>query len=128
MRLIEELERQAAVEESYFQRHLIAEDVRRLELLREMALAQGDVEAFVAAGSKAGWTPEDRRTHELRETLDPFLRAVHAACQARSQPTVGAADIQALDAGIMGCWQAFATHRMDRLVGCLARVPRPTEA
>lgn len=128
MRLIEELERQLAVEESYFQRHLITEDVRRLELLRELALAQSDVEAFVVAGSKAGWTPEDRRTHELRETLDPFLRAVHAAIQARSQQADAEAQVEALDAGIMGCWQAFATHRMDRLVGCLARVPRPTMA
>ncbi len=123
MRLIEELKRQQDSEESYFQRHLIGEDTRRLEQILELAVTHADVETFVTAGMKLGWTPEDRRTHELRTTLEPLLGAIHA----RSRQDRAATELMELDDEVSARWQAFGIHRMDRLVGCLSRVPRPAD-
>ena len=128
MRLIEELKRQQVAEESYFQQHLIAEDTRRLERLQELAATQAHVDAFVTAGMKLGWTPEDRRTHELRWSLEPLLLAIHAAVRERASKDHTETEQTTLDDAVSARWQAFGSHRMDRLVGCLARVPRPADA
>ena len=66
-----------------------------------MARGEPDEPAFVAAGLKVGWTPEDRRTHELKPALEPLLTALHG--RARSQGN--AADV--LDECIARLWQAF---------------------
>ena len=124
MRLIEELKRQHAGEESYFRQHLMMEDVRRLEQLAELAPTCDDMAAFIAAGMKVGWTPEDRRTHELSATLEPLLTALHA----RFRLTAGSPQEAELDERIGVLWQAFDANRLERLIGCLARVPRPQDA
>ncbi len=123
MQLIEDLRRQQAVEQSYFRQHLISEDTRRLTQLLDLAASHDEISAFVAAGMKLGWTTDDRRTHELRSTLEPLLVAVYTLL--RSDAALS--DRTLLDQQITELWQAFDNERMDRLVGCLSRVPRPTD-
>lgn len=122
-RLIEELKRQEAQETSYFRQHLLKEDVARLERLENMAATCTDVAAFISAGKEVGWTAEAHRTHELSGTLEPLLAAVFTKFQtASSSPGDTVRDEE-----ILALWQAFETDRMERLVGCLSRVPRPSD-
>jgi hypothetical protein len=111
MRLIDDLERMVAREESPFRVQLLREDVARLRRLQAMA-ATHDREAFLKAGMRVGWTQGDARTHELREELEPFLEAVHAGDEDR----------------IAERWNALHRLRLERLLGCLSTpVPRPTD-
>ncbi len=119
MRLIERLKIEKNATESYFRQHLLQEDVGRLERLVEQAPRHSDRASFVAAGLELGWTPENRRTHELRPALVPLLESIHDTIAA-SPDMPGEQDIDDL-------WRAFEALRMDRLVGCLARVPRPLD-
>lgn len=109
MRLIEELERRLAGEQSLFQAQLLREDIARLRRLGTLA---GDADAFVKAGMRIGWTPGDARTAEIREPLEAFLRAVHAKDEAR----------------IALHWETLHRVRLERLLGCLSTpVPRPAD-
>lgn len=119
MRLMAKLSARLAAEASYFRQHLIREDIARLERLTDMAQQCPAQDAFVAAALKIGWTPADSRTHELRPALVPLLEAIHASSVRGFQA--------GLDDEIERCWSAFETLRMDRLVGCLSRVPRPSD-
>ncbi len=124
MHLIETVERGLASEESYFRHHLIREDLVRLDKLKGLSSAHAEPADFLAVATKLGWTPEDRRTHELKPALEPLLLAIHRRLRLPPGNPVAAA----LDEEIAGLWQAFEQLRMDRLVGCLARVPRPDDA
>lgn len=119
MRLIERLSGALATEESYFRQYLIREDIARLERLIAMAPAYAEPSEFVAAALKIGWTPGDSRTHELQPALAPLLEAIHRLARTGSD-----AD---LEAEIETRWHELEALRMDRLVGCLARVPRPPD-
>lgn len=112
MQLVGVLERALEREESFFRQQLLREDVARLRKLEALATAATDVEAFVKSGSRAGWTPGDARTGELREALEPFLRAVYARD----------------DAAMLRAWEALHALRMERLLGCLSTpVPKPSD-
>jgi hypothetical protein len=112
MRLIEDLERRLVAEQSPFQAQLLREDIARLNRLVDLARNTADLGAFVASGSRIGWTPGDARTAELREPLEAFLRAVHAADEARTALA----------------WATLHRVRLERLVGCLSTpVPRPAD-
>ncbi|MBU1210555.1 MAG: hypothetical protein KJ587_04665 [Alphaproteobacteria bacterium] len=124
MRLIEDLKQQQADEPSYFRQHLMMEDISRLERLAELAATSDDLAAFVTAGKTVGWTPEDRRTHELNATLEPLLVALHGRCGLDA----GSPQASELDDRIEMLWQAFDANRMERLIGCLSRVPPPQDA
>jgi len=123
MRLAEELKRQQDSEPSYFRRHLLMEDTKRLERLVELAASCDDVTAFVAAGINLGWTAEDRRTHELLATLEPLLLAIYS----RLRLDTASPDRSGLDQQIEKLWHTFETNRMDQLIGCLSRIPRPPD-
>ena len=111
MRLADQLERIASGEESPFRAQLLREDVARLRRLEALA-ADHDEESFVKAGMRIGWTQGDARTHELREPLEAFLRAVYAA----DEPL------------IVRTWESLHRVRMERLLGCLSTpVPRPLD-
>ena len=114
MTLAEILATQLDGETSYFRSTLLREDIARLERLAGMAARAADPAAFAAEGLKVGWTPDDRRTHELLPALKPLLVLLYPALRSGAP-----ADQPLLDA-----WAAFDQLRMDRLVGCLARVPR----
>lgn len=124
MHLREVVEGRLASEQSYFRQYLIREDLARLDKLMAMAPVHDDPAGFVAAGMKLGWTPEDRRTHELKPALEPLLLAIHR----RLRLSPGSDEAETLEAQISRHWDAFEQLRMDRLVGCLARVPRPDDA
>ncbi len=113
------LERDLRSEESYFRAQLLREDVARLEHLQELSATAPDVEAFKKAGLMIGWTPGDTRTWELRSALDPLLEAFYA-----SAAHGGGADA---DRRLLAAWEAFDAQRMERLLGCLSRVPRPRD-
>jgi hypothetical protein len=94
----------------------MGEDIVRLERLAELARTCADDSSYLAAASKLGWTADERRTGELQPTLRPFLLAYRASL-------VGG-EHRAFDE-LAALWSAFDAHRIERLVGCLARVPRP---
>lgn len=110
MRLIEDLERLLAAEESMFRAQLLREDIARLRRLAALAQSAPDIEAFKKAGVRLGWTQGDARTAELAEALGALLDAVYAGEDAR----------------ITAAWNELHRTRMERLLGCLSTpVPKP---
>jgi hypothetical protein len=125
MRLLDDLAARLSNEESYFRQHLVREDISRLERLVAACTPGNDAAAMIATGLKLGWTPDDMRTHELRPALEPLLAAIHDRLV--SSPDGDPTAIGVKDDRIAALWEAFERLRMDRLVGCLARVPRPQD-
>jgi hypothetical protein len=120
MRLIEELERHAAQEQSLFRAQLLREDLARLNKLRELARAATDAVAYEKGALRLGWTPGDLRTRELRAPLEVLLDAVYA------YETGTKGDEQ--ETRIVEAWHELHRTRMERLVGCLSTpVPKPTQ-
>lgn len=120
MRLLEELERLAAAEESLFRAQLLREDLARLRKLRELARSAPDPDAFSKSAMRMGWTQGDARTAELREPLEALLQAVYAFERGKHD-----AEQQAR---IVECWNVLHKVRMERLLGCLSTpVPRPAD-
>ncbi|MBM3353117.1 MAG: hypothetical protein FJY47_02410 [Betaproteobacteria bacterium] len=112
MRLIAELERQLAGEESLFRAQLLREDLARLRRLLELKRDAADEAMFVEQGSHVGWTPGEARTAELQQPLAAFLRAAFAGDEDRMAPA----------------WQELHRLRLERLLGCLSTpVPRPQD-
>jgi hypothetical protein len=112
MRLITDLERQLAGEESLFRAQLLREDIARLRRLQELKRDAADEAAFVKSGSRIGWTPGDARTAELHGPLEAFLRAAFAGDDERMEPA----------------WEELHRVRLERLLGCLSTpVPRPED-
>jgi hypothetical protein len=120
MRLIDELERLAAVEPSLFRAQLLREDVARLRKVDELARTSPDVETYARDARRLGWTAQDARTDELSGPLKELLDAVRDAQNADA----GAA----AEARIRGAWTELTRVRMERLVGCLSTpVPKPVD-
>jgi hypothetical protein len=117
MQLLEWLEARLRGEESAFRSQLLREDLARLERLRQLAGAIPDAVAFRKEAMMIEWTPGNARTRELEPALGPLLEAFHAAAVS------GTAD--GAEERLLTAWQAFEARRLERLVGCLARVPRP---
>ena len=120
MRLMEELERYVAQEQSLFRAQLLREDIARLSKLRELARTAADAGVYRKEAFRLGWTPGDLRTHELRAPLEVLLDAVYA------YETGTTSDEQ--ETRIVAAWHELHRIRMERLVGCLSTpVPKPTE-
>jgi hypothetical protein len=122
MHLIETLERRLETEQSFFQAHLLGEDIARLgrmrELAREWARASSDAGAYLEKVMLLGWTAGDLRTHEIREPLAALAEAVY-------QWETGAGDAT-LQTRIEQAWVELHRARMERLVGCLSTpAPKP---
>lgn len=112
MRLMRQLEAEAASAASVFRKALAKEDLVRLARLRQLARERPVLEDFLKEGLFIGWTKDDLRTFELKEYLVPLMEAVFAYEQA------GAAD-DALEERIEAAWNAFHAYRMRVLVHCL---------
>lgn len=117
MKLLDQLERALSAEESYFRAQLLREDVARLKALRELASKAISPESFLEDGLGLEWTPGGLRNQQLKGALEPLLEAFCFAD--KSGP---GADT---DAHLLRAWYAFDAQRMDVLLGCLSRVPRP---
>ena len=118
MRILQDLERLLADEESYFRAQLLREDIARLRRLRELAQSAADAAAFRQAGARIGWTQGDARTAELRAPLERLLDLVYESERGGSPAE--------LDAPIAEAWNALHALRMERLLGCLSSpVPKP---
>lgn len=112
MQLIRMLEQALAREDSLFRQQLLREDIVRLQKLEALAPSAPDAQTFVRSGSRLGWTQGDARTGELREVLEPFLRAVYARDEAAT----------------LRAWEALHRTRLERLLGCLSTpVPKPAD-
>jgi len=94
------------------------EDIRRSQRLEKLAEETGSHEEFLKEGLYIGWTPDDLRTHEFKDELEPLLNAVYLGCR-------GEGDAGELDQWIDEAWRVFGAKRLERLVGCLAQVPKP---
>jgi hypothetical protein len=117
MELLDRLERALSAEESCFRAQLLREDVARLKALRDLARNASRQESFLEDGLRLEWTPGGQRNQQLKATLEPLLEAFYAAD--KSGPGADA------DAHLLRAWCGFDAQRMDVLVGCLSRVPRP---
>ncbi|MBX9905192.1 MAG: hypothetical protein K2Y31_12595 [Burkholderiales bacterium] len=118
MRLIKELERKLETEQSYFQTHLLREDIARLAKMRDLARDAADAIAFRKAAFGLGWTAGNLRTHEIREPLEMLADAMY--CYAAG------ADNAEQEARIEQAWLVLHRVRMERLMGCLSTpVPKP---
>lgn len=118
MRLIGELERKLETEQSYFQSHLLREDIVRLTRMRDLARVTADVTAFRKAALTLGWTAGDLRTHEIREPLEILADAVYAYA-------TGTGDAEQ-ETRMEQAWLILHRVRMERLLGCLSTpVPKP---
>jgi hypothetical protein len=117
MDILDRLERAMRSEESYFRAQLLREDVARLKKLRELAGRATSEETFVRDGLCVDWTPAGLRNGELTGTLEPLLKAFFAASRAAPEADT--------NAHLFSAWCAFDAQRIDLLVGCLSRVPRP---
>lgn len=118
MRLIGELERKLETEQSYFQSHLLREDIARLARMRDLARDAADAAAFRKAALVLGWTAGDLRTNEIREPLEILADAVYTYA-------TGAGGAEQ-EAHIEQAWLILHRVRMERLMGCLSTpVPKP---
>ena len=117
MILLDQLESYLSTEESYFRAQLLREDLARLKALRDLAREATSRASFLEGGLRLEWTPGGLRNKQLRSTLEPLLEAFYFADE--SGPTAAA------DAHLLCTWYAFDAQRMDVLLGCLSRVPRP---
>ena len=123
MRLMEKLEHRLNVEESFFQTHLLREDIARLTRMRELARAAADATAFTKTAYRLGWTAGDLRTHEIQEPLAALANAVYAYERDASD----ARDAEQ-EARIEQAWEMLHRVRMERLVGCLSTpIPKPVD-
>jgi len=107
MKLVDDLRRAAAAEQSLFAAQLLKEDIARLEKLAELAGTSSDDGDTRKQAMTLGWTPGDLRTFELNPELAAFLDAVLAKPQD--------------DNVVEAAWKAFNKRRIDLLVGCLSR-------
>ncbi|MGV6820482.1 MAG: hypothetical protein ACWA5T_08290 [Parvularcula sp.] len=110
MQIIDQLREIAEKDESLFRRQLAKEDIARLERLDELVKTAADIDAFKKDGLYIGWTQNDMRTHDLRDTLLVLLDAFYAAKQDPSE-----ANEQALTAA----WIKFRDDRLEKLIHCL---------
>ncbi len=116
MELLNRLEATAQTTENYFRAYLLKEDISRLRRLEALSRSVPNLETFKKEGSMIGWTDMDRRTWELKASLDPFLEAFYDAALGHDPNNANRLD---------AAWNALYDSRMDILVGCLSRVPRP---
>ncbi|MGI9374015.1 MAG: hypothetical protein ACR2OJ_16125 [Hyphomicrobiales bacterium] len=111
MNLLEELEETVEELDSFFQKHLMREDIQRIKKLTSLAENARSLEEFEKAGFFLGWTQHDLRTPELAETLNPFLRTFYAAAQSD--------DKNYIETEVKQAWIAFTKNRLNKLVRCL---------
>lgn len=120
MRLIDDLERALAGEDSLFRIQLLREDIARLKKLRELARGASDPAAFKEAGMRIGWTAGDARTAELRAPLEELLDKIYALERGDAGGEI--------DTRVAEAWHALHRLRMERLLGCLSTpVPKPSD-
>lgn len=94
-----------------FRRALAKEDAARIRKLCELAASAGSLDAYMKDGMFIGWTRGDLRTGELKEELEPLMKAIFAF-----QNSPGA---EGLDEAITAAWGPFDRHRIRTLVHCL---------
>lgn len=111
MHIIEEMESRIEGEESMFQAQLLREDVARLRKLTSLAQSEETFEAYAKKGLYIGWTQGDIHTHQLKDTINTVMTAVHA------YETGGRDDEQ--DRAVREAWAVFHRTRLEKLVHCL---------
>lgn len=110
MQLIERLKARAENSESYFQQFLAKEDLARIQKLTEMVRNLPDKESFMKEGLYIGWTQNDMRTHELKDTLVPLLESLWSFYDKAGHGE---------ESQVMKAWSAFEENRMKNLIHCL---------
>lgn len=116
MHLIESLKAHQASEQSYFRSYLLNEDIARLERVITLARESADSAAFQKAAYFQGWSADDMRTGELLPALTPFLDSVWKFAREGGPENA-----------VTETWHALDQLRMERLLGCLSRVPKPAD-
>lgn len=110
MRLKAQLTQLAESDDSYFRRHLAREDLARLDKLSALKETAADLEQFLKEGLYIGWTQNDMRTHELKDTLVPFLTVLFIWYENETPEN---------EEAVSETWSAFEADRLKKLVHCL---------
>lgn len=111
MQLLDYLDDIAANSDSMFRQALAREDATRLRKLQELAKEAHSEADYMKNGLYIGWTRGDMRTWELKEQLEPLMKAIFE--------TVHAPETEGLHETIRAAWTVFHEHRMKILVHCL---------
>lgn len=111
MQLLEQMEDIAANSDSMFRRALAKEDAARLRKLCELAETAPSLEAYMKDGLYIGWTRDDMRSWELKDQLEPLMKAIFTLVR---EP-----DTEGIEEAINSAWPPFNQHRMKILVHCL---------
>lgn len=118
MELINFLQNALERENSLFRAQLLREDIERLQRLQALASKAASRETFVKEGFFVGWTQNDMRTYEFKEELEEFLCAFYDDFSAAAPSKESASRLETT-------WNRLHAKRLERLVGCLSRVPKP---
>ncbi|MEQ1648594.1 MAG: hypothetical protein ABL898_08425 [Hyphomicrobiaceae bacterium] len=116
MQILQDLTARLESEDSYFQQYLIKEDIARLNRVYTGAQAAADETEYRKSALYQGWSTDDLRTGELLPKLEPLLAAIWQFARANGD-----------DQLVSHCWREFDQLRMERLLGCLSRVPQLDE-
>lgn len=116
MQLVTSLKKAVEQEESPFRAQLMREDIARLQRLQNLAEQSSSRDAFVKEGFFVGWTQNDMRTHEFGDELQAFLEALYDHLHEASPSAES-------ESRVTGTWNMLHAKRLERLVGCLSRVP-----
>lgn len=110
MRIFDSIKTKAAEEESYFRQYLAKEDLGRIERLELLAKSASDKASFLKDGQYIGWTRDDMRTHDLKDTLEPLLEAFYTAVKTPGKDA---------DDRLEAAWDTFNKDRLEKLIHCL---------
>jgi hypothetical protein len=115
LRLITDLEKRIASEESFFRRQLLKEDVERLKKLAELAAKGESKETYLREGLFLGWTAGNFRTQEIEASVKALLEAVHALVVEGASPD--------RERTVEETWFTLFNERLEKLTGCLSTRP-----
>ena len=105
--LVDQLTIEFKQTESFFQRHLLQEDIERIKKLDLLLNDALNKEEFVKQGYGVGWTSGDIHTFKIKECLSEFLSVYFETMMDHSQDD------------LLAAWRQFNRNRMEKLVGCL---------
>lgn len=109
MKLLSQLQNKIEKEESYFRQYLAKEDLARIEKLVSAA-GKMPREQYLKEMFLIGWSKDDMRTHELKETLIPLMNAVFDFVTDSNENN---------DEIAVSKWQEFHAQRLKVLIHCL---------
>ncbi len=108
--LLMKLEAEKERTDSVFQRHLLNEDLKRIQGLIQLAGECPSEAEFLKQGFGVGWTAGDLQTFKIKDCLDEFLATFYHCVKSNCTQS---------EEQIESAWKTFNRKRLEKLVGCL---------